>query len=316
MPSGDLNSVAYRPSFEALGKRNCILSGRGRSYLVQNYPGPLSLKYVISGSATYETAEGRFRLHPDCFLVLNRGRPYSMFIDSPTETFCLFFRDGFAEEAARTRQSSTAQLLDNPVAPRLYRTEFIESLQGGPSSKVLAALRSLHRNIGSGTATQDSLTDAFLHFADLLYANHWQAVAEVEAIPAMGAATRIELYRRVCRAKAFLDDTFASAPSLEETANAACLSVHHFHRTFTALFKQTPHQYLTARRIEKAEQLLSTSDVPVALVCAAVGFESISSFTNLFKRHKGCSPAAFRTRSKKARFDNSPHGFCTSLLSA
>jgi AraC family transcriptional regulator len=312
----DPNSVLLGPHYEALGKRNCILNGRGRSYLVENYPGPLSIKSVISGSAIYETDQGRFRLHPDCFLVLNQGRSYSMHIDSPTETFCLFFRDGFAAEAARTQQTPTLRLLDNPVAPRIAGPEFVESLRGGPSSKMLAALRTLHRSIRTGNSTEHSLADSFFYLADLVISLHTQAIAEIESIPALGASTRQELYRRLYRAKTFIDDSFAGAPSLEEVARVACLSVHHFHRTFTALFKQTPHQYLTAKRIEKARQLLLADDAPVALVCGEIGFESVSSFIGLFKRYVGCSPAAFRARHKKARFENPRSEFRTNLLSA
>jgi AraC-like DNA-binding protein len=314
MPGIDPNAVAIRPSFEALGKRNCILNGRGRSYLVRDYPGPLSIKYVISGSATYETEDGRYRLHPDCFLVLNRGRRYSMFIDSPTETFCLFFRDGFAEEAARTTQNSAFHLLDNPVAARRPATEFIESLQGDPSSKLVAVLRAMHWRVHNGQSNQASLIDSFFCVADLLAGSQQRARAELAAIPAIGAATRLELYRRLSRAKSFLDDTYATAPSLEDAARVACLSVHHFHRTFSAVFQQTPHQYVTMRRIEKAKQLLLTGEAPLGVVCGELAFESVPSFCALFKRCTGLSPAAFRALRKKARFENVAPGLRATLL--
>jgi transcriptional regulator GlxA family with amidase domain len=46
-------------------------------------------------------------------------------------------------------------------------------------------------------------------------------------------------------------------------ARAACLSPNHFLRSFKKAFHQTPHQYLTARRLERARALLRQTDLPV-----------------------------------------------------
>ena len=62
----------------------------------------------------------------------------------------------------------------------------------------------------------------------------------------------------------------------------------------------TAHQYLTAVRIENAVRLLESGE-SVKAVCFAVGFDSISSFTGLFKRRVGVTPAAFQQERSRIR---------------
>jgi len=76
----------------------------------------------------------------------------------------------------------------------------------------------------------------------------------------------------------------------------ACFSPYHFLRVFRQVFKKTPHQYLTQRRIEKAKHLLSHSNLTVTEVCFLVGFESLGSFSTLFHHYVGQPPTLYRMR--------------------
>ena len=108
------------------------------------------------------------------------------------------------------------------------------------------------------------------------------------------------LYRQIVRAKLFIDANFAEPIDLNTIADAACFSKFHFVRTFREIYGKTPHQYLTWVRVERAKELLAAGE-PVMRVCFAVGFDSVSSFTGLFKRRAGLTPAAFQTRELQKR---------------
>ena len=111
---------------------------------------------------------------------------------------------------------------------------------------------------------------------------------------------KVYLYRRIVYAKLLIDNRFADRIDLDEIAGEAFFSKFHFIRLFRTHFKKTPHQYLSYVRIEKSKQLLK-EDMAVSEVCYAVGFESISSFTALFKRMVLQTPAAFQLNEHQKR---------------
>jgi AraC-like DNA-binding protein len=106
------------------------------------------------------------------------------------------------------------------------------------------------------------------------------------------AYPKIYLYQRVVQSKLFIDQNYADGIDINNISDEACFSKFHFIRLFKSIYGKTPHQYLTIVRIEKAMQLLR-ADFPVTEVCFAVGFESASSFSGLFKRLVGTSPYAY-----------------------
>ena len=102
-----------------------------------------------------------------------------------------------------------------------------------------------------------------------------------------------EIYQRIVAAKVYIDENYQEAISLEEISQQAFLSRFHFHRLFRQVYRHTPHQYLTRKRIDKAKDLLSENK-PVTDVCNEVGFESIGSFSTLFKKEIGFAPTYYR----------------------
>lgn len=105
------------------------------------------------------------------------------------------------------------------------------------------------------------------------------------------------LFQQVIRARNFIDSHFAENIGLTDMAGEAFFSKFHFLRAFKLAFGRTPHQYLTSVRIEKARQLLQAG-LPATDVCFSVGFDSVSSFKLLFKKHTGFTPASFRQQAK------------------
>jgi AraC-like DNA-binding protein len=101
------------------------------------------------------------------------------------------------------------------------------------------------------------------------------------------------LYKRVVQAKLFIDEHLCEKIALDNIADEACFSKFHFIRLFKSIYGLTPHQYLVKVRIEKAKALLQ-QNVPVWETCMQLGFESVSSFTGLFKRAVKITPTQYR----------------------
>jgi transcriptional regulator GlxA family with amidase domain len=72
------------------------------------------------------------------------------------------------------------------------------------------------------------------------------------------------------------------------------LSVRSLNRRFRAATRLTPLLYLQEIRVNQAKQLLKQSNLSVAEVCYAVGYQDTSHFSSLFRRSAGVAPAEYR----------------------
>jgi AraC-like DNA-binding protein len=105
---------------------------------------------------------------------------------------------------------------------------------------------------------------------------------------------RSDSHKQVRLARRLLDDSYDTAITIEQLSREVALSPFYLIRAFRQAYKQTPHQYLMGKRIAKAKELLRNSDLSVTEICAAVGFESLGSFSTLFRKVAGISPLAYR----------------------
>ncbi|MEI9972040.1 MAG: AraC family transcriptional regulator [Ignavibacteriota bacterium] len=276
-----------------LHRANAVLRARSRIHYVKEFPGPLSVKSVTEGNVSWKCS-GRDRVvDRDSFLVLNAGEPYSMEIDSrtPVSTLCVFFEDGFVESLYG---SLTARYLDDGSAPSLFL--------GGLHLRDQRILPRMHAIADSGTADRLWLDQQFLLLARDLLQLDSEMRRRASAMPASRPATRAELLRRVQRGQEYLHAHACSDPGLAEIARNACLSPYHFHRAFTRAFGQTPHQYRNRLRLGRARRMLESGDLTVTEICGAVGFQSVASFSLLFRRAFGVPPSAMRSpRIRKMR---------------
>ncbi|HYE54286.1 MAG TPA: AraC family transcriptional regulator [Chitinophagaceae bacterium] len=119
-----------------------------------------------------------------------------------------------------------------------------------------------------------------------------------------------DMYQRIAAAKMFIDENFQETIGLDDISSRAYLSRFHFHRLFTRIYRRTPHQYLTQKRLDRAKDLLSENR-PVTEVCNEVGFESIGSFSTLFKKEIGYAPQYYRNLAwlKKQQAKEQPKKF-------
>jgi AraC-like DNA-binding protein len=107
---------------------------------------------------------------------------------------------------------------------------------------------------------------------------------------------RAELSRHLLRARDYIDSNYEQPLSITEIAQAAHLSTAHFARQFRVAFGETPHQYLSSRRLERAASLLRNTDYSVGYICMSVGFTSVGSFTSAFGRTYGLTPTRYRAQ--------------------
>ena len=275
---------------------SAVLRGVARHYCVEQYRTTLSLKSVRSGAALYLTPQGRHLVTDNSFLILNQGQEYSMEFQGTeaTETLCPFFQRGFLAHVADSLATPAARQLDE-IAPRFPQTEFYERLYPN-RGRVACLLDGFHCGLGSHTADGSWLEDWFYALAAALVELRNRVRNEVDGFPGLRATTRAELYRRLHRGRDFLSSCYDKPVTVALAAKAANLSPFHFHHTFKLAFNQTPMRFLRECRLRAACKLLAETGQPVTTIALAVGFESLSSFSWLFRKRFGLSPRRFRAQ--------------------
>jgi AraC family transcriptional regulator len=277
-------------------QQSYVLHETGYTDYVGEGTGYLSIKSFFGGQALYEVGRSRYRVGDDTYLILNHGQNYRVRIhtEKPIESFCIFFVEGFAEEVNRSLIAPS--LLDDPfksIPPlQFFEKTYTRDTLLSPS------VRHLRDAIISGRATPGWLEEQLHLLMQRLLHVHDGVYREVENLSAVRPATREELYRRLHCAKDYASALFDTAITLAEIADVACLSPNHLLRTFKQVFGQTPHQFITTKRLEAAQYLLLCSERSITEICFAVGFESLGSFSWLFSRRFGLSPSEFRRQKR------------------
>jgi AraC family transcriptional regulator len=99
----------------------------------------------------------------------------------------------------------------------------------------------------------------------------------------------------------YIEEHLDASPTLEQIAAVARLSPYHFARQFKAATGLPPHEYVIARRVERAKQFLQVGgDLSLAEVAARAGFSDQSQFSRHFKRLIGVTPGQFRISARIA----------------
>src|SRR5919205_1163462 len=103
-----------------------------------------------------------------------------------------------------------------------------------------------------------------------------------------------QTYRSLANARDFMRHAYARPISLPDISAQANLSPYHFLRVHKFAYGETPHEFLTRLRIERAKTLLAKGSHNVTEACVEVGFSSLGSFSTLFNQRVGMAPSEYR----------------------
>ena len=108
---------------------------------------------------------------------------------------------------------------------------------------------------------------------------------------------RTSLYHE---ANAIVDREYAADLSLDDIARRVASSRRQLQRAYAEIGGSTFRDHLTAVRMRKAAELLSTRTLTVREVAHQVGYRQPAQFAKAFRRHLGMAPSAFRSDGARA----------------
>ena len=148
----------------------------------------------------------------------------------------------------------------------------------------------IHAALGDGTAEDGLYIDTLAQ----MIAVHLARFHSARSRPLRLAAPDGIAGWRVRRLAAYIEEHLEGDLSLEAMAAEVEVSPLYLARAFKTATGRSPHQYVLARRLERAKELLRNTDTPIVEVALAAGFSSQSHLSNWFGRLVGLSPAVYR----------------------
>lgn len=193
----------------------------------------------------------------------------------PTLALVLYIRPSWFLEASR-RASASICFGRNGIEV----TDHLERLVFGTAQAMLD-------EDGEDVMLEDRLCD----LTQLAFDQSWQWT------PRGADFTGPDLPRRdfrIRKALKYLQDSVGEAVELDQVAREVGLSRPHFYKLFRAQIGLTPNLYLNALRMERAIEMLATSNEPVANIGFDLGFSSQASFSRFFISNGVVPPSTYR----------------------
>jgi AraC family transcriptional regulator len=260
-----------------------IFTSKVSDFVIPEHRCHHGLIYSLGGTFSF-TLHGLTRtLDENKFLIVNGNSTFGLHVGSPVaQPMMLYFQ---SRTPALSLGSDAA---DWNLTERIYpvtdvfkeRIHVLASLPDSCSSFI--------------TMKADAVIRSILF--EILSFNQY-ASNESMKLDVRKVSTRQENYKRLAVVREWIEDNFNRTLTLDELAGIAAMNHQHFLRLFHKVFHKTPHQYIIDRRIAEAKQLLLDPGMVVADVCLAIGWDSLSTFSQLFKQRTGQTPGEYRKAS-------------------
>ena len=263
-------------------------------YVSAEHPSGIGLLITGHGKCNYFVNGIKNQIEKNKVFFVNRGSNLAVRItENGTTPALLFFNSRLPDLVQFSLEFVNEVLLDKPFENLPYDFSYLERIHA--DDKLRQTILSLIE-LGSSCSSFASLrADMMIRnlFEELLTQNQ-DAYKRSQNIKATKASTRLEIFKRVAAAKDWMEENFSNDVSLENIASVATMNSQHFLRMFKQVYLITPHQYLIDLKLKKAKELLQNSWISIQDICHAIGFESVFSFSVLFKNRFGMAPSYFR----------------------
>lgn len=243
----------------------------------------IEIMYVIKGECTLEAEGQKYQLKNGDFILLNADVPHRIIMKKDEHCRMLNAEFGFVEKSSG--MSSVRELLGEEfLNTELFRDKkshivFKDSANVYSYLKTLVAEVSKNGGVSS-RIVQLQIAQLILKIAEL-YSEHQYN-------------TPIKSIIHIRKSVSYINTHYFDDIKIDKLAEYVGVHTNYLQRIFREHMEKTLVEYITDVRIEKAKELLSSTDIAIVDLCLYVGINSRQYFTYLFKKNVGMTPRQYR----------------------
>lgn len=138
------------------------------------------------------------------------------------------------------------------------------------------------------------------YYKDLTYLSETQLNAIIHLISHIlfENAVEIDYDKFINYATDYIENNLAADLSVKTLCKVLHVSKNVLYQRFNDVYNCTVNEYITKRRLRRAEKLLRDTDENIATISEAVGFYNYTYFSKVFKSHTGLTPSEYRKHAK------------------
>ena len=266
---------AVRSSFayvQELGDFHC----GDKYYTKREYLPSYLIKLTQSGQGTLEYNHSVYQLRPGSLFWIDCRKLQHYYTAEESGRWHMLWVHFYGPTTRAYYESFLEQNANSPVISTGHDNQFID---------ILEKLIRLYSN--KGTALQDDITASGL--LTQLMVSCINAADKKRKITGQRSADYVGEIRN------FIDNNYQDNISLDHLAQAFSINKYYLQKLFKKRSGLSPNEYLTRVRLEKAKNLLRTTDSTIIQIAQEVGYTA-SYFDNVFKKFEGVTPQTYRQR--------------------
>ena len=159
------------------------------------------------------------------------------------------------------------------------------------SVEISSCLRNILREMELKNTGYEDICQAYMEILIIRLMRNTAMTVQEEATP-------LSSNRQCASVKRFIDLHFKEPLTLEQLAEEAHMSKYYLSHAFKREYGVSPINYMISRRIDESKYLLAETDLSMSQIAHALGFSSLSYFSQVFRKSQQISPMEFRQSSK------------------
>ncbi|KLU72252.1 MAG: hypothetical protein RHS_1879 [Robinsoniella sp. RHS] len=262
--------------------------------------------YLVAGERYYFIEKQTYHIKKGSLVFINRNQIHKtgQYGDSYHERIVIEFLDEpFSTFLASTGELSLAEFFrknQGVLQLDVPRQKYVLSLLDGIADEMYTC------DPGYRMMTMTKLA-RLLFFA----MRHWSN--SVSSAPTTALSTSAT-HQKVSEVASFITANYDSACSLAHIADHFYMSKSYLSRIFKEITGYTVNEYINVNRIQQARILLAETDLSITEIAERLGYESITYFEKIFRKHTETSPLKYRKQFNKSIALTRPKSFGAEIM--